>query len=100
MIKNSILYICGITHLVSIGLCSHSSDPWTDVASTSQYSNLPDCAQKCLFNVNTYWGCVDYSCVCSENDLLGTNYKASFTNVSACAMRNCQNQAIANEAVY
>jgi len=84
--------------LLQLGVCDQSSDDWSTVVDTVPYGSLPNCAKGCLLNVNSFTNCKDYSCVCSGQDPLGTNFIANYNNISACAQQDCDSGTTANQA--
>lgn len=85
--------------LLQIGICIQSSDDWNTVVDTTSYQNLPSCAKDCVLNVNTLTNCKDLSCVCSGMDPRGTNFLASYNNVSSCVQQGCNDGADLNQAI-
>jgi CFEM domain len=67
-----------------------TGDRWRDVANSTEYQQLPACAQSCVLQVDNSISCWSYGCVCSENTL-GSNFNASLSNIASCATNNCRN---------
>lgn len=78
--------------------CIAPGDPWTIVKTTTQYKELPDCAQNCLLNVTSVTNCTTYSCVCSESSN-GDNFLMGYTFITNCTTEGCQDRNITDKAL-
>jgi hypothetical protein len=77
---------------------SSSTDDWSSVVSSQPYQSLPAQAQTCLLNVNTFTNCRTFGCVCSEEDTRGTNFLASYNNISTCVQQAYNDNFVTNQA--